>query len=76
MLNEIQKRILQEVADMAAIPEKGAVNIRSDGKKAFRQNSEHITIESKTDKVTEAPSSRYKMVWGFKMRLPLPSPSP
>ena len=49
MLNEIQKRILQEVADMAAIPEKGAVNIRSDGKKAFRQNSEHITIESTTD---------------------------
>ena len=50
MLNEIQKKILKEVADMAAIPEKGAVNIRSDGKKAFRQNSEHIEITSKTDK--------------------------
>ncbi len=49
MLNEIQKRILQEVADMAAIP-KGAVNIRSDGKKTFRQNSENIEIVSKTDK--------------------------
>ena len=50
MLNEIQKRILQEVADMAAIPETGAVNIRSDGKKAFRQNTKNIQIESKTDK--------------------------
>ena len=50
MLNDIQKRILQEVADMAAIPETGAVNIRSDGKKTFRQNTKNITIESKTDK--------------------------
>ncbi len=50
MLNEIQKRILQEVADLKAIPESGAINIRSDGKKAFRQNSENIRIESKTDK--------------------------
>ena len=50
MLNEIQMRILQEVADMSAIPAEGAVNIRSDGKKAFRQNTEHIQIVSKTDK--------------------------
>ena len=50
MLNDIQKRILQEVADMANIPAEGAVNIRSDGKKAFRQNSENIQIVSKTDK--------------------------
>ncbi len=50
MLNDIQKRILQEVADLAAIPETGAVNIRSDGKKAFRRNSENIEIISKTDK--------------------------
>ena len=50
MLNEIQKRILKEVSDMAKIPEGEAVNIRANGKKAFRQNSEHITIESKTDK--------------------------
>ena len=48
MLNEIQKKILQTVADMAAIPT-GAVNIRSDGQKAYRHNSEHIRIESKTD---------------------------
>ena len=50
MLNDIQKRILQEVADLAAIPESGAINIRSDGKKAFRQNTENIQIVSKIDK--------------------------
>ena len=50
MLNEIQKRILREVADLAAVPENGAVNIRSDGQKAFRRNTENIRIESKTDK--------------------------
>ncbi len=49
MLNDVQKHILEIVADMAGIPD-GAVNIRSDGKKAFRQNSEHITITSKTDR--------------------------
>ena len=49
MLNDIQKKILQEVADMTGIPA-GAVNIRSDGQKEYRQNSAHITIESKTDK--------------------------
>ena len=49
MLNEIQKRILQEVADMVAIPD-GAVNIRSDGKKAYRQSTENIEILSKTDR--------------------------
>ncbi|MDD7772000.1 MAG: SufD family Fe-S cluster assembly protein [Firmicutes bacterium] len=49
MLNDVQKHILSVVADMASTPE-GAVNIRVDGKKALRQNSEHITITSKTDK--------------------------
>ena len=49
MLNEIQKRILQEVADMANIPS-GAVNIRSDGQKLYRHNTENIEIASKTDK--------------------------
>ena len=49
MLNEVQEHILQIVADMKGTGE-GAVNIRSDGQKAFRRNSEHITIESKTDK--------------------------
>ena len=67
MLNEIQKRILQEVADMANIPAQGAVNIRSDGKKAFRQNTKNITIESKTDKdgidIRIAPGTRAEHVY-------------
>ena len=41
MLNDIQKSILQTVSDMVSIPD-GAVNIRLDGQKEFRQNSEHI----------------------------------
>ena len=49
MLNDIQKHILEIVADMKGTGE-GAVNIRSDGEKAFRRNTEHIVIESKTDK--------------------------
>ncbi len=67
MLNEIQKRILQEVADMAAIPLDGAVNIRSDGQKAFRQNTKNITIESKTDKdgidIRIAPGTKAEHVY-------------
>ena len=49
MLNDVQKHILEIVADMKDTGE-GAVNIRSDGTKAFRRNTEHIQIESKTDK--------------------------
>ena len=49
MLNEIQKQILRQVADMTDIPA-GAVNIRSDGQKEFRRNTENIEIVSKTDK--------------------------
>ena len=49
MLNDIQKHILSVVADMASIPD-GAVNIRSDGKKAYRHSTENIEITSKTDK--------------------------
>ena len=49
MLNEVQKHILQIVADMKD-EGTGAVNIRSDGKKLFRRNSEHIEITSKTDR--------------------------
>ena len=50
MLNDIQKHILEVVAGMKNGEAAGAVNIRTDGKKAYRSNSEHITIESKTDK--------------------------
>ena len=49
MLTEVQKQILARVADMKKIPD-GAVNIRSNGKKIYRHNSEHIRIEGKTDK--------------------------
>ena len=49
MLNDVQKHILDVVAGMAGIPD-GAVNIRSDGKKAYRHNTENIEIFSKTDK--------------------------
>lgn len=65
MLNDVQKHILEIVADMTSIPD-GAVNIRSDGKKAFRQNSEHITITSKTDKdgidIRIAPYTKHEHV--------------
>ena len=49
MLNDVQKHILDVVAGMAGIPD-GAVNICSDGKKAYRHNTENIEITSKTDK--------------------------
>ena len=49
MLNDIQKHILEIVADMKGTGE-GAVNIRTDGAKAFRRNSKNIEIISKTDK--------------------------
>ena len=49
MLNDIQKKILQEVADMTGIPE-GAVNIRSDGQKAYRHSTENIEIVPKGDR--------------------------
>ena len=65
MLNEVQEHILQIVADMTGTGE-GAVNIRSDGQKAFRRNSEHITIESKTDKdgidIRIAPGTKHESV--------------
>lgn len=49
MLNDIQKKILQEVADMTGIPD-GAVNIRSDGQKAYRHSTQNIEIVPKTDR--------------------------
>ena len=50
MLNDIQKRILEVVAGMKNGEAAGAVNIRVDGKKEYRSNSEHINITSKEDK--------------------------
>ena len=45
-LDEIQKRILMEVADLHTVPE-GAFNIRSDGQLAGRASSANIEIVSK-----------------------------
>ena len=47
-LDEIQKRLLREVADLHGVPE-GAYNIRSNSESAGRQSTEHIQIVSKTD---------------------------
>ncbi len=47
-LDEIQLRLLQEVADLHSVPE-GAYNIRSDGESAGRRSTENIEIVSKTE---------------------------
>lgn len=47
-LDEIQKRLLKEVADLHTVPE-GAYNIRSNGQSAGRQSTANIEITSKQD---------------------------
>ena len=47
-MDEIQKRILKEVADLHTIPV-GAYNFRVNGKLAGRANSQNIEISSKAD---------------------------
>ena len=47
-LNAIQKKILEEVADLHKVPE-GAYNIRSDSKSGGRRSTENIEITPKTD---------------------------
>lgn len=47
-MDEIQKRILAEVADLHAVPE-GAYNIRSNSQLAGRNSTANIEIVSKTD---------------------------
>ncbi|MBR6404924.1 MAG: SufD family Fe-S cluster assembly protein [Lachnospiraceae bacterium] len=46
--DEIQLRLLREVADLHEIPE-GAYNIRANGESAGRRSTENIEIVSKTD---------------------------
>ena len=46
-MDEIQKRILMEVADLHSVPE-GAFNIRSDGQLAGRASSANIESPRKT----------------------------
>ena len=57
MLNDIQKSILKTVSDMTGIPD-GAVNIRLDGQKAFRQNSEHIQMSPRPTRTASTSKSR------------------
>ncbi|MBO4837345.1 MAG: SufD family Fe-S cluster assembly protein [Clostridia bacterium] len=47
-LDEIQKRLLREVADLHEVPE-GAYNIRSNGQAAGRRSTANIEIASKQD---------------------------
>ena len=47
-LDEIQKRLLREVADLHEVPE-GAYNIRSNSQSAGRRSTANIEITSKTD---------------------------
>ena len=47
-LNALQKKILEEVADLHKVPE-GAYNIRSDSKSVGRRSTENIEITPKTD---------------------------
>ena len=48
-MNTIDTHLLKEIADLESVPQ-GAYNIRKNGKLEGRNNSAHITIESKTDK--------------------------
>lgn len=45
-IDEIQKRLLMEIADLHKVPE-GAVNIRANGELAVRNNTANIDISSK-----------------------------
>ncbi len=48
-MDQIQERLLEEVADLHEIPQ-GAYNIRANGAMAGRNTTEHINIVSKEDK--------------------------
>lgn len=48
MLNDIQKRILAEIADLHKVP-MGAYNIRANGESAGRNSTANIEITTKTD---------------------------
>ena len=49
MLDQIQKQLLEEVADLHEMPE-GAYNIRSNSQMAGRNTTANIDIVSKEDK--------------------------
>ena len=64
-LDEIQKRLLREIADLHKVPE-GAYNIRSDSESAGRRSTENIEIVSKTDvsglEITVKPGTKRESI--------------
>ena len=48
-LNDIQRQLLREIADLETVP-KGAYNIRANGESAGRSTTANIDIVTKTDK--------------------------
>ena len=65
MLDEIQKRLIAEVADLHEIPE-GAYNLRANGETAGRNTTANIDISSKDDKsgiiVRVKPGTKHESV--------------
>ena len=65
MLDEIQKRLIEEVADLHEVPE-GAYNIRANGKMAARRTTANIDIVTKEDgsgiDIRIAPGTKHESV--------------
>ena len=65
MLDEIQKRLIEEVADLHEVPE-GAYNIRANGQMAARNTTANIDIVTKEDgsgiDIRIAPGTRHESV--------------
>ena len=90
-MDQIQRTLLEEVADLHGVPA-GAYNIRANGQMAGRNTTANIDIITKEDKSgidmestpliwtvsisRLLPSSIVTSVVGFKIRFPFPSPSP
>ncbi len=49
-LNELEKRLLSQVADLEALPQSGAFNLRENGKGVARHSTSGVEITPKTDK--------------------------
>ena len=68
MIDQIQKRILEEVADLHTVPE-GAYNIRANGASAGRNTTANIDIVSKTDAVSYTHLDVYKRQGKYRYEL-------
>lgn len=64
-MDSIQKRLLEEIADLHSVPE-GAYNIRSNSQSVGRRSTAHIEITSKTDvsgmDIRIAPGTKHESV--------------